>query len=267
MVKIKYGIVIIVWFLMLSFNVLVYSVWEPSNEPYRPIVGGARIEVYKYYDYLLSEKYVGYCTVGYAAVLNGKKGYVTSGHCFDGTVGDFNEPYMWWWNVYQPYKSIYRDYYSGSPIYVKGNGSDVDVGFVEYSNVSYRVLTYNPSFSSIDEYPIDDVVPWVSILDYSNVLIWKTGAKSGITNGHILGIAEYWPSEDLKYVIFTDLYSDEGDSGGPVYIREIIRIDSISTIRLKLIGIISKGLPEVSESYVVSADGIRFITSINPIMW
>ncbi len=52
-----------------------------------------------------------------------------------------------------------------------------------------------------------------------------------------------------------------------MYIREVIRIDSISTIRLKLIGIISKGLPEVSESYVISADGIRFITSINPIMW
>lgn len=58
------------------------------------LVGGAKIQIYNYYDYLLSEEYMGYCTVGYAAILNGKKGYVTSGHCFDGTVGDLNEPHM-----------------------------------------------------------------------------------------------------------------------------------------------------------------------------
>ncbi len=255
--NIKLKILSLVTIPMLLQVQLVPLVWPPAWYPRSDIIGGLAIGIYLYYNRTMEEYPAYLCTVGYAAIKDGVKGYVTAGHCFDGVTGNFNPPNIWWWNIYQPPNGLNRRYV-GSPSHVYGDADYIDTGFVPYSNVKPLVLTLdalgNPFIA-----PVKGVIRWSDIS--VNMSVYKTGSVSGVTQGHVKYMFTHFLGSDWVVVIEGNP-SINGDSGGPVYIKVPVRIDGFWTYDIYLVSIVYAVAG--NRTYTISVDGISNEVGIQP---
>ena len=135
--------------------------------------------------------------MGFRAKVNGKQGYITAGHYFNG-VGDSST--------------------GGTVTKWKESGS-VDAAFVE---TSFWTNTFKPPSNTL-YYPSgsittlnNNICPTLSL----NMNIAKTGFKTGYTSGQIKNLnysANYGGIYHTK-LIATDYHSMPGDSGGTVFV-------------------------------------------------
>ena len=135
------------------------------------------------------------CSMGFRAKMNGRKGYVTAGHC----LSYVNAPKHGTIRILQFQNNGYYDY-----------------GFVETNN-DYNVTNKL-------EYPKGDVKS-LAVVNYSpniyvNLLVAKNGIKTGYTDGKVKGLNQTvnCGNVTIKGLVKTNLSADERDSGGVVFI-------------------------------------------------
>ncbi|MCM1986331.1 MULTISPECIES: S1 family peptidase [Methanococcoides] len=161
---------------------------ESRSSYWRPLIGGIKITR------ILN---VG-STLSFAAVDdNGNEGYVMSGHAAlnAGGIGG---------NIYQYLLPV------GDVTDIGGYYSDA--AWVEYSNV-------DPSIYYTDSNVVKDVYDQTDPLLGS--MVYKSGKESGLTSGVVTAKYQTQPSQSFGtlYKQFSATYnSDDGDSGGPVFI-------------------------------------------------
>lgn len=213
--------------------------------------------------------YTGSCSIGYAATdSSGHVGYVTAGHCFDGTTGGG----YWWWNVYQP---NYRgSNYVGTPTIVEGDGDYVDTGFTVWNEVSPEVLTLNPDTGEVEPLLVYGYIRWSTLVYWNStgywVTLYKTGRTTGVTYGTFEKVRTSFTIPDgsgrtLNYAVFASFDVLPGDSGGPIYIYYRVRMGGVTMWTVKLVGIVS--YLTLSGGIGVSVDGIRMELGITPITY
>ena len=218
----------------------------------RPIVGGIRIEIRKYY--IDSERISLFpdaiCSSGYMARkwIRGRwvTGYVTNAHCILDTLGG---PGWKWW-VYQNrayYGNPYLNF-AGSPAYFN---TQFDVAFIPYSRVTDAVMGRD-AYGKDKPLDITSVIPWDYILfavQYNiEIEVYKSGMGTGSTKGKIIRV--HRGLLGVPYVISADYESDHGDSGGPVYIKRSYWVNGYF------------GIKGYYETYV-ELIGIHFATDFN----
>ena len=249
----------------------VLGAWRPSTQYQRPISGGYKLDIDRWYFTSGVYDHKGFCTIGYVALSpQGEHGYVSAGHCIEGTLNGHN----WVWRFYQPNHYRRTTYYAGFPKYVYGSFNYIDTLFSKYDDVSARILTLNLVGYPVLA-PVIGYYSWYSIhqdKDLNIMDIIKTGYASGVTSGSYLRSYESVITSSgtlYKFLILFDYESANGDSGGPVYTLIHKRIDASWEAYAKLIGI-HIGLFNYGEYGIVrgaiSADGIFIETGIRPMV-
>ncbi len=250
----------LIFFMIPIFLINVIGYWPPSYNHYIYPIGEISIGIYQYIDNTGQEIPFYQCTTGYSAVKSGIKGIVTAGHCFDGTLGDFTPPAVWWWKVYQP-NNLNINWFLGSPSNVYGDLAYIDSAFIPNSNVRPKILTLDP-YGNPTELPVKGYIFWWNVPLGEQV--FKTGSSSGVSGGMILFKSRFYG--DLRWVIGIENMSvSEGDSGGPVYTRRLVRIDSLYTYEIYLLSILSAIDTQQNIVLTISVDKIRSEVGIFPI--
>lgn len=137
------------------------------------------------------------CTMGYRVKINGKQGYLTSGHCFDGN-GESS---------------------TGGTVKRWKRGGTVDAAFVE---TSWWTNTFNAPSNSLMHTSgsittlNNNLCPILSL----NMAIAKSGNKTGYTVGQIknLNYSGNYGGYYQTGLIATNYDSTGGDSGSPVFV-------------------------------------------------
>ncbi len=259
--------------LMIIFYVSpgVLADWEPSTEPERPIKGGYKIDIDKYYFDSGSYSHFGECTSGYVASFSGYTGYITAGHCIDG-IANPALYYDYDWVIYQPSHLLRYSYYAGSPVAAYGDFSYIDTAFIWYDDVEPRILTVDAYGNPVNA-PVVSYYSWNEIHEYrtlEGVTIMKTGFATGVTSGEYeYSFTEIKTADGVtyKYLIFFTYTSSPGDSGGSVYKRILERIDGEWVTEAKLIGHHIGRFKYLGIWYAgaISADGVRLEVGITPL--
>jgi len=186
---------------------------DPAQQKYRPLIGGIQIETGTFSWIFWNSRY--YCTIGYTARDgNGNTGIVTAGHCTD-----FSTSFV----VYQPNYDFWGSNRIGSPTRINDYS---DAAFIPYSSASPSILyiAYQAGVYDGITVPVNSTISWDTIMYYAQTntspLFFKTGRTTGTTSGYIIWTA-YWdigPDQRPKYrVIYTNIPTDGGDSGAPLY--------------------------------------------------
>ena len=134
------------------------------------------------------------CSMGFRAKINGNVGYITAGHCYDGT-GESSTG-----------GTVTHRQYSGS----------VDAAFVKKTNILtflYNTLTYQGG--GITQLNTIGLCPFLS----SGTAVARSGVSSQyragtVTNNNYSG---YWGTTYFTNLVATNVYVLGGDSGGPVF--------------------------------------------------
>ena len=138
------------------------------------------------------------CSMGFRTTYNGKKGYVTAGHCSDGIA-----------NNLIPSGDVIKHQYK--------NNEKFDYDFVA-TNSSYNpVNTLMHPNGDIKTLAVTSSCPTITV----NMSIAKDGYNTGYTEGKVKTLnytANYANGVTIKGLVKTDAKSDEGDSGGVVFI-------------------------------------------------
>lgn len=135
----------------------------------------------------------GHCSMGYRVKINGDKGYITAGHCFDG-VGD---------NA------------TGGTVERYRHSGDVDAAFVKTNILTFPSNALQYTSGSITTLN-NTLCPTLSL----NQAIAKSGYKTGYTSGQIknLNYSANYSGEYFTGLIATNYSSGSGDSGGAVFV-------------------------------------------------
>lgn len=179
--------------------------------------------------------HIAVCSMGFRTKYNNQNGYVTAGHCLVGA----------------------SSVQSGTVLYSQFQNSQYyDYGFVATNS------SYTPS--NILVYPNDDVRT-LAVVNYCptitvNIKVAKSGITTEYTDGKVKGLNQTVTYKDddgnetvIKGLVKTNLESDEGDSGAPVFIP---RTDSNGgSIPLGVLSGGSKGILGIGRT--------MYFTSIN----
>lgn len=135
----------------------------------------------------------GHCSMGYRVKINGDKGYITAGHCFDG-VGDSA---------------------TGGTVERYRHNGDVDAAFVKTNILTFPSNALQYTSGSITTLN-NTLCPTLSL----NQAIAKSGYKTGYTSGQIknLNYSANYSGEYFTGLIATNYSSGSGDSGGAVFV-------------------------------------------------
>ncbi len=137
------------------------------------------------------------CSMGFRTTYNGKKGYVTAGHCVKGLS-----------SVQAGYVRLAQ--YSNNERY--------DYGFVETYSSYTPTNTLAYSSGNVTKLGLVNYCPVITV----NMEIAKSGMKTGYTSGKVQGLnqtIEYTKNNiTLKGMVKSNVKCDNGDSGSPVFI-------------------------------------------------
>ena len=143
----------------------------------------------------------GYCSMGYRVKVNDKKGYITTGHCFE-KVGDSAT--------------------GGTVKWLKYDGK-VDAAFVQSGSLNLFTDPLNDLMYTGDN--ITKLNATLSAMPAINTNIAKAGYSTGYQKGQIKNLnysATFKkPDGSTKYftgLVATSAKTEAGDSGGPVFI-------------------------------------------------
>ena len=164
--------------------------------------------------------------MGFRVKVNGEKGYITAAHCFEGNGDSSTGGKVQWWK------------YSGK----------VDAAFVKKGALNIFSDPSNElAYTSGD---IKELNASVSAIPSVNMTIAKAGFKTGYTTGKIknTNYSGVYNGTYFTGLIASDMHTDNGDSGGPVFIP--MNINGGAT----LLGIV-KGTSSYGSAFV-SVDNI-----------
>lgn len=174
------------------------------------------------------------CTTGVRIYYNGN-GYLTAGHCVKGlkyvSIGDV-------WDA----KYTDGGYYDYAYIHITDNQTNIT--------------------NKLEETSPDGLVTKLAVVDYcpsitTNMEIAKVGNATGYTSGKVTGLNQTVKIKKDNYtihgVIKSNLKSDEGDSGGPVFIP---KIDALG-------GAVPIGILNSGETNLFGIQKAMYFTSIN----
>lgn len=139
---------------------------------------------------------LGSCSMGYRVKYNGANGFVTAGHCVD---------------LYNPTEGVTK---------VKHfiDNSNYDYAFVQtYSNYTPTNKLANPG-PDVTKLAVVNYCVYIT----TNMAVAKSGNKTGYTTGKVTGLDQtvYYDNfgVNVKGLVKTNVKSDQGDSGSPVFI-------------------------------------------------
>lgn len=169
----------------------------------------------------------GKCSMGYRVKVNGKKGYITAGHCFSGT-GDSS---------------------TGGTVKWRKYSGNVDAAFVQSG--ALNVFTDPLNDLMYTDGDIKKLNASVSAMPAVNSTVAKAGFTTKYTTGQIknLNYSANYNGTYFTGLVATNMKADHGDSGGPVFIPQ--NIEGGAT----LLGII-KGDSDYNGAAYVNADNI-----------
>ncbi len=184
------------------------------------------------------------CTLGFKATYNGKNGFVTAGHCFDGETGGGNSVGN---DTYHPENGSHIGDLEEEIIVSRPPSTRCDCAFVEASGISNETYGISTSATSTGTSPTDKTIKA------------SLGQSNTVTSGVITDNSRTVSSTDYRLlgVVETDIAVISGDSGSPVF----------SSDGSEFLGIMVAKNPDDPSNGSVYVRADKFTTYLSGLTW